>query len=269
MTASRLLPGSSDDVAEVLIVLPDGDLLLGGWTRSSNFATYEGEGEYLGGIYDGFVVRLDSSLEITSRAFVGGSDWDFVYAMAASNSGIAVAGHTASLDLPVTPSAVQRTYAGDGGADEGDDVFVVVLNQSLSVVSATYLGGGGWENATALVASDGGWLLAGQTNSPRFAADDTSFVLQGSNKYATEGFLATLNHTLTTADVIHVGGAGIDCPGGLALGPNGDLFLLMGTTSEDLPTSDHALQSEHAGGSLSLATMVWGGDLWIAKYSVP
>ena len=269
LITSRLLPGLSDDTSEALCVLPNGDLLLGGWTRSSNLATYEGAPEYLGGVYDGFVVRLNSSLAIEAMAYVGGSDWDFVYGMAASDEGIAVTGHTASLDLPVASSVVQRTYAGTGGADNGDDVFIIVLNQALDVISATYLGGSGWENATALVASSDGWVLAGQTNSPHFADDDTSFAPQGSNKYATEGFLAKLNHTLTKADITHAGGAGIDCPGGLALSSDGSVFLLMGTTSDDLVTSAGALQSEHAGGSLSLETMVWGGDLWIAKYSMP
>ncbi len=266
---SRLLPGASDDVVEGFAVMPNGDLLLGGWTRSTNFAPSEGSPEYLGGPYDGFVVKLLPTLEIAASVFVGGSDWDFVYSLAISPDRIAIAGHTASLDLSTTSQAVQADYAGDGGADDGDDVFVMVLDHSLTIVSATYLGGAGWENATALVASDDGWLVAGQTNSTRFTTDDTSFAPHGANKYATEGFLVTLNHNLTQADVIHVGGSGIDCPGGLAVASDGDLLLLMGTTSTDLPTSVDALQPENAGGSLSLAAMVWSGDLWIGKYSVP
>lgn len=266
---SRLLPGASDDVVEGFAVMPNGDLLLGGWTRSTDFAPSEGSPEYLGGMYDGFVVKLFPSLEIAASVFVGGSDWDFVYSLAVSSDRIAIAGHTASLDLATTSGTVQRAYAGDGGADDGDDVFVMVLDHSLAIISATYLGGDGWENATALAASDAGWIVAGQTNSTHFAGNDTSFAPQGANKYATEGFLAALNHNLTQADVIRVGGSGVDCPGGLAVASDGDLLLLMGTTSTDLPTSANALQPEHAGGSLSLATMIWGGDLWIGRYSAP
>jgi hypothetical protein len=266
LKTSRLLPGSSDDVPETLCIRANGDILLGGWTRSNNLANYEGSPDYLGGPYDGFVVQLDPDLAISKMVYVGGSDWDFVYSMACTSSQIAIAGHTASLDLPVSSGAVQSSYVGDGGANVGDDVFVTVLDNSLNVVSTTYLGGKGWENATALASIPTGWAVAGQTSSSDFAG--TSFVPQGSNMYATEGFLAILDSRLTNTIIVPIGGDGIDCPGSLALNPDGELLLLMGTTSSDLPTTDGAWQAGNAGGSLRLEGITWSGDIWIGKYEI-
>jgi len=263
---SRLLPGGSDDIPEALCVHPNGDLVVAGWTQSHDLASYEGSPGYLGGTYDGFVVRLTADLSITQMAFVGGSDWDFVYAMAVTPDAIAVAGHTASSDFETTAGAIERSYQGASGEGEGDDVFVTVLDNGLNVVASTYLGGEGWENATALVPVADGWALAGQTNSSAFLS--TLFEQEGSNPFAAEGFLAVLNKGLTEATVLQVGGDGIDCPASLAVDGENRVWLLMGTTSTDLPIKENSWQPVNAGGTLRLETMVWSGDVWIGSYQL-
>jgi len=264
LKASRLLSGSGDDIAEALCIRADGEIVLAGWTRSTDLAAYDGSPDYRGGPYDGFVICLDPDLAISQMAYVGGSDWDFVYSMAVTPTQIAIAGHTASLDLPTSAGALSGSYAGTSGANEGDDVFVAVLDDSLNVVSSTYLGGEGWENATALASVPSGWAVAGQTNSSDFLG--TEFTPEGDNQYATEGFLALLDAQLTDASVQQVGGDGIDCPASLALGTGGDLFLLMGTTSTDLSVTDGAWQAANAGGTLRMEAMVWSGDVWIGRF---
>lgn len=266
LKSSRLLPGNSDDVAEALCIQSDGTILLGGWTRSTNLASYEGSPDYHGGPYDGFVVQLEPDLTISKMAYVGGSDWDFVYAMAVTPDQIAISGHTASLDFPTSSGVIGKSYLGDGAANVGDDAFVTVLDRSLNIVSSTYLGGEGWENATALVSVPSGWVVAGQTNSAEFSG--ASFDPQGDNPYATEGFLALLNARLSSATVLQVGGEGIDCPAALANSPDRNVFLLMGTTSTDLPITDGAWQAENAGGTLRMETMIWSGDVWIGRFQL-
>ena len=112
-----------------------------GRTSSKDFPTTPDalQTESGGGKHDGYLIQLN--LEGTTLAYgtyIGGTGEDVAGAMRVSDDGIAVmSGVTDSRDFPVTPDAMQPTFAGGP-----DDAFAMWLELDTSTVSyATYLGG--------------------------------------------------------------------------------------------------------------------------------
>lgn len=88
--------------------------------------------------------------------YFGGSRTDIGVAMALAPDGsILVVGHTNSFDLPVPPNAFQSGYAGGP-----DDVFIFRFSADLStVLSGTYLGGSGSDQAQDILVTDQGDVI--------------------------------------------------------------------------------------------------------------
>ena len=169
---------------------------------------------------------------ILAATFVGGSDADFLNALALDSSGnVYVAGATGSADFPgVGPESADNTFA----VNEG---FVAKVNSDLSfILAATFLGGSDGEFATALaVDSLGNVYVAGHTSSSDFpgvgpeSADNTFAV--------NEGFVAKLNSALSSilAATFLGGSDSENSPFALALDSTGNVYVAGGTGSSDFP----------------------------------
>lgn len=270
--AGLILQGRGDDVVESACLASDGSLFLAGWTSSDDLPMHDGGAlsSFLGGAYDGFVLRIASDLSgPVAGAYLGGSDSDFLYAMDLSNEGLWVAGHSASADLPVSSNAIQTAYSG-GDAGQGDDGFVIRLSVDLAGIAAcTYYGGAGWENIVSLRVIDGSVAWIGGTTSPNLPLDahplDSTFAGFGTS-YVVEGFVCIATDSLTSVRMAsYLGGSGIDTPGGLALDAVGRLWIAGATTSEDLSLNGFA--PSYAGGAWRREGGLWGGDLFLVRLS--
>ena len=132
--ATTYLGGSGDDSGEGIDVAPNGNVVITGATRSSNFSTtttmWEGSDHE-----DGFLVVLSSdltTLEFSAR--IGGSAEDRLRATTVSATGrVAVGGITWADDYPVDSSSAAWSNDGTGGYwDQIDAVFGVFdLPQTL------------------------------------------------------------------------------------------------------------------------------------------
>jgi len=129
-----------------------GDLVVGGETYSADFPTTDGAFDRTrdGNSSDGFVFRLNSTGGLKFSTFLGGSNPDYVAAVAFEDpsdpSGSIIAGGgTSSSDFPTTSGAFATTYntpnaVADGGAHT--DMFVARLSWNLSQLQyGTYIGG--------------------------------------------------------------------------------------------------------------------------------
>jgi hypothetical protein len=101
---------------------------------------------------------------------------------------IALVGQTTSKDFPVTPDALQKTYAGGGS----DAVLAVISADGSKLVYATYIGGKGDDLIRGLAVTPAGEIyLAGNTNS-----DDLPFIsrdaAQPKRKGGHDGFIIKL-----------------------------------------------------------------------------
>lgn len=180
--------------------------------------------------------------------YLGGSGTDF------TNPGIAfdssgseyVEGPTFSTDFPTTPGAFQTTTAATPAG------YVAKLNPAGTAFEyVTYLSGpGGTSQATegVTVDSSGDAYVTGASDSAGFPTTPGAF--QTTNAGGTDDYVLELNPSgsaLIFSTLL--GGNGPETPGGIALGPGGDVYVSGSTGSTNFPTTPGALQTTYGGGT--------------------
>jgi len=135
---STYLGGSGRDEGWDIGVDSSGSIYVTGWTRSTDFPTAQPMQAARRGPQDVFVTKINAGGDsFAYSTYLGGSEHDYVRALAVDNAGNAyVGGRTGSDDFPTTPGVVQPDPL-------GRDAFVAKLNASGSGLSySTYLSGG-------------------------------------------------------------------------------------------------------------------------------
>ena len=156
------LGGGDNDTANALAVDGAGNVWVAGHTRSSNFpVTADAWQKKGGGGYDAFVAKFSPSGALQYATYLGGKGHDRVHALAVDGSGnVWVAGGTESENFPVTADAWKESHGGI------KDAFVAKFSPSGELLYATYLGGGGNDEAHALaVDGSGNVWVAGEAGS--------------------------------------------------------------------------------------------------------
>jgi hypothetical protein len=243
---STYLGGTTWDVGYALAVASSGEVYVAGYTLSSDFpGTTGGAQGSKGGVgWDAFVARLDASLTTLAQStYLGGSGWDYAYALAISSSGeVYVGGKTDSSDFPGTTGGAQASHAGD------NEAFVARLDSNLATLNqSTYLGGSYSDFAYALaVSSSGEVYVAGETQSSNFP--NTAGGAQASLAGGSDAFVAKLNSSLTTLNQsTYLGGTGDDLALALAISSSGVVYVAGYTSSSDFPNTAGGAQESHAG----------------------
>jgi hypothetical protein len=162
---STYLGGRNSDVVFALAVHPKtGDVYVAGYTESANFPNTSGGAQtgHRGGSEDAFVARLNKDLtKILQSTYLGGNNSDIAHALAIhpTTGEVYVAGETESTNFPEAARGAQKSKGKKG------DVFVARLNSNLTkILRSTYLGGSGYDYATALaISSTGDVYVAGYT----------------------------------------------------------------------------------------------------------
>ncbi len=167
---STYLGGRASEFGEHrLALLGDGSVLFTGFVGSNDFPTTpRALQRELRGSGDGFLTKLSADrTRFTFSTLLGGSGANEFYLMPTVDrkGNIFLVGSTSSEDFPVTPNALQRTFAGG----KTDGVLAVVSADGARLVYATYLGGSGDELIRGIALGPrGGVDLVGRTNSPQF-----------------------------------------------------------------------------------------------------
>ena len=255
---STYLGGNGFDQINAITVHPEsGEVLVAGFTASYSFPQRSPSGVqplHGGGIYDGFVARLDPSLRTLLQAtYFGGTADDYVTALAVDTSGeVLIAGHTFSSDLPGTTGGAQPAL--DPGTAGFTDGFVARLDPTLATLSqATYLGGNSADtiNALAVHPTSGEIYVAGATASTNFPGTaGGAQAASGGGLY--DGYVARLDPTLTALlQSTYLGGsADDDRVTGLAVHPGSGEVLATGVTlSTNFPGTVGGAQPASHGGS--------------------
>ena len=211
---------------------------------------------------DAFAVKLDATGAAIYATYLGGSDGEAGYGIAADTAGNAyVTGKTTSTDFPTTGNALKllnRDRDVDpniGPLEGGADAFVAKLNPSGSAfVYATYLGGSGAEFGKGIAVDGGGntyvtgWT--GSTNFPTMNASQPAIagaIDLGGEAEEADAFVAKLN---PTGDALvyatYLGGDGGDFGYAIAIDTSGNAFVTGKTSSADFFTQS-PFQSNKAG----------------------
>lgn len=233
---SAFLGGSGHDQGLAIAVDEDGNALVTGQTRSTNFPSTGGFDTTHGGgtcfsspCSDAFVTKVSGAGALLWSTFLGGGGADAGNGIAVDGARNAVVVGTArSNDFPTT-GGIDATLGGT------EDAFVTKLSAAGALVWSTYLGGGGtdWANAVA-VDGPGNIFVTGRAGSsdfPSSAGLDTS--LNGTS----DAFVTRLAPAGTMAWSTFLGGGATESGLGVTVDSSGRLFVVGSTTSNDFPTS--------------------------------
>jgi hypothetical protein len=249
---STYLGGSDDDKVNAIAIHPKtGEVYVAGRTGSNNFPrTSGGAQKSRVGKGDAFVAKLNSSLtKILQSTYLGGSNRDEIYAIAIHpiTGDVYAAGLTESTNFPKTTGGAQGRHG--GGWKDG---FVARLNSSLTqILQSTYLGGSGWDEATALAIhpTTGEVYVAGVTESANFPRTTGGAQAKYGGGHS-EVFVAKLSTDLTRIlQSTYLGGRDSDSAKALVIHPKtGEVYVAGYTYSTDFPKTNGGAQTGHGGG---------------------
>jgi hypothetical protein len=244
---STYMGGEDLDYGKAILVGPTGLVYFAASTLSTQFpmAGYSYNGSSFGfqDIIVGVMDMTQSGVaSLVWSTYLGGSGNDEVNAIAFDAKGnILVTGYTLSPDYPVTPDAMQHSYAGNA------DTFVSVLDPTKSFLSSlvysTFLGGSHTEVGYGVGADSAGNIyVTGYTLSPDFP---TANAIQPGWAGGIDIFLTKFRPGVAGAGAVqystYLGLSSIYVPTALAVGPDGTAYV-VGYAQIGLPSTYNALQ---------------------------
>ncbi|MBL8228545.1 MAG: SBBP repeat-containing protein [Bryobacterales bacterium] len=249
-----LFGGSTDDAANDVAVDDRGFVYLTGSTTSINFPVAGPPLQNgIGGETDAFVATLrpedPDGVYVWYSAFYGGAGSDQGLALTIDDAGsIYFGGSSRSPSLPGTDQRIQGIGRG------GVEAFVAkaVPGSSSALAYATFFGGDRTEILTDIALdAEGNVYFTGYTASSDLPATEPP--LRERPAQAIDMFLAKIDMRRPGLDAllraIYLGGSGIDIPQAMAVTPNGRVWLVGYTFSNDLPLTQGSLRTERAGDS--------------------
>jgi len=262
---STYLGGGNEDYACALAPDGEGGMVVAGVTYSDDFPTIGGafDVSFNGGERDAFIARLsEDGSELLCSTYLGGGSDEYAYVLTPDgDGGVIVVGVTYSNDFPTTEGAFDRSYNDNG------DAFVARLSGDGSeLLYSTYLGGGDYEEASALAPDGaGGVVVAGYTGSDGFPTTDGAF----DRSYNDNGdaFVARLSGDGTELLYsTYLGGGNDDYPLALAADGAGGVVAAGHTESNDFLTTEGAFDRSFNGNYDAFVTRL-SGDLSELLYS--
>ncbi|MDD4455401.1 MAG: PKD domain-containing protein, partial [Candidatus Methanomethylophilaceae archaeon] len=241
---SSYLGGGEGDYGYALAGDGDGGVWITGYTASPDFPVLDDSDGKSGHI--AFVSHFSSSGTLLSSTCLGGarspggtrSDYGHVLA-GDEEGGVWVMGTTGP-DFPVL-NASQSAYGGSG------DVFVSHFSSSGTLLSSTYLGGGGIELDNALVGDgDGGVWVAGLTTSTDLPVTEDAYQSTYGGGYG-DAFVSHFSSTGALLSSTYLGGENYDYGSALAGDGAGGVWVMGGNQYGGFPVLNE-YQRTNSGG---------------------
>ena len=261
---STYFGGNNISDAQPLSVDGSGNIYFTGWTQSTTgIATSGAYHTTLGGGYDAYLSKFNSSGALQWATYYGGSGGDEGYGITTDGAGnVFITGVTASASGIATSGAYQTVYI--GGLY---DVFLAKFNGAGLLQWGTYYGGNsddkGWGLATD---GSGNVYVTGWTYSSSGIATPGAYqtTLAGSD----DVFIAKFNNSGAIQWSTYFGGSGSDMGLGLCVDGSGYIYITGETTSPSAIATSGAYQTTYGGGldDAFLAKFNNGGNLQYATY---
>ena len=252
--------GPEREEAREVIVLPDGDILVGGQTASPDMPVtpgvvqqdYRGEpaGTGHGGVYGGdmFLTRFASDgTRILASTYFGGSKQErSVYGMALDRDGnVVFSTATRSPDLQTTLNAYQERY----GGGQSDMMAAKISSDLKRLLWCTYVGKGGNDWCRGGITLDGGdnVYVLGRTTSRDFPTSAQAF--QRDQRGAGDAVVVKLGPVGSRLLwATRMGGSDEESIIGARVDDDGNVHVGGHTWSNDFPTTSGAPQRSFGGG---------------------
>lgn len=297
-SATLRLLASTSFYGNIFAVAPalDGGVYIGGSSNNTTFPTsgrntQEPDDDAfqtkMQGGADGFVVKLDRDLStLEASTLIGGEGVDIVSDLAVDHLGNPVAvGITNSAGFPVQEGAFDDSYNLEWeGKHQWVDGFIARFTADLKELEgSTYLGGGSNDYLRSVALDGDSVVVAGDTASVDFPCGATFGPVDGS-----DAFVVRLDRNLSKAlsCVLYGGGAtgrgSVDTVSGMAVHPQGSIYLAGRTDTDDFPTTPGAFlekaEGAYTGGYiaafssdlsyLEASTLIHGGNEYIKSLAI-
>ncbi len=251
LIVAQYFAGSSANIAYGIGHDSKGLVYIAGTTEStdlplvgSSLQTKEGGG------LDLFLAVVNPTLSAGSQViyvtYIGGTfDETFGALTVGPNGDVYITGSTASGNFPVS-NAAQTLLGGSGGLQ---DAFVIWLSPTQLIEYSTFFGGSETDKGTAIAVSSSNIIwIAGNTQSTDFP---NTGGFQGSLIGAQNMFVAAFDPSKSGSATknysIYIGGTRWDEAYGIALAPDGTVWLAGATYSADIWIQGNAYQGLYGG----------------------
>jgi Beta-propeller repeat len=251
---TSLLGGSSQDQASAVAADAYGNVVVAGWTSSTNFPVMAASRQpQFGGSVDAFVAKFGGNgSDLIFCTFIGGNGDDRATGLALDTAGnIYVAGHTASTNFPIV-SAVQTKLNGP------EDAFVAKLNPAgTKLLYSTFFGGSNVDAANAIAVDIFGQAyIGGDTSSTDLPILNGAYT---TNQGGQDGFVAKFTSAGTAVVYsTYLGGTAADHIAAIAVDTAGNTYVTGSTFSVNFPVSQ-AVQAATGGNQDAFVTEILPG----------
>lgn len=234
-----------------------GNVMVVGYTVSSDLLVGGGFQSTPGGAGDGFVLSLDANGGINWSSYWGGSAQDELRSLAVwPNNDIFTVGRTFSNNLQTI----------GGGNNGGRDVFAARVRTNGSLAWGTYFGGSGDDQGYAVaVDADGNMVATGSTTSANNIA--TPGAAQANLAGGSDAFVIKFNGQGARLWSTYWGGNGTDFGNGINTGNGNTIWVTGQTSSANMTTTNNGFQRTFGGVSDAfVAGMGANGNLTYSTY---
>ena len=276
LLACTFIGGQYDDEAGGIAIDPEGNVYLGGNTRSSNFpvtsAAYDTSynGSSASGPYeaggDVFICKFNADLsQLLASTLYGGSDHEYCRSIALNANGeVYVTGASASDNLPTSPGCYAPSHC--AGGYYMDDAYVAAFDGNLeNLLAGTYLGGSNFDFAEELALdAEGNVYLCGWVMSNNFPTTPGCYDPNFSYGYY-DGFVSLLSGDCTQLLAsTFLGGTNWDFNYDMILDNEGNVYVTGHTaSSNNFPTTAGCYDPSYNGGGSAGSD----DDAYLSKFS--
>ncbi len=270
---STYLGGAGNDNATGVAVDATGNAYVGGTTQSANFPGVNGFQTLLKGAQDAFVAKLNpAGNALVWSSYFGGDGIEQANSLAINSSGnVFLAGLTSSTNLPVAKAAQPTNRSTQG---ETGEAFVTRFSADGKTLDySTYLGGGNFDQATAIaVDSASNAYVTGITSSRDFPlANAVQSLLGNTDQFVSQdAFVTKLSADgMSLLYSTFLGGASYEQGNGVAVDSAGSAYVAGVTTSTDFPTTPNPLRATPGQQDAFITKLSLNADLALTMTDAP
>ncbi|RMF92364.1 MAG: hypothetical protein D6734_12380, partial [Candidatus Schekmanbacteria bacterium] len=226
------LGGSENDYANGIAIDSSGNAYIAGVTASTDFpVTSAFQSSSAGGTSDAFVAKINSSgTSLIYSTYLGGSDTDEANDIAVDSSGKAVlTGATISSDFPtVLPQWGTKSAL--------NDAFITILSSSGNALEySTFFGGDDDDIGNGIAVKDDIIYFVGTTYSDNLPVLTDALQANLASPGSGTSDICIGKFAPTPMFTTYYGGKGDDSGNGIAVGPDGNIYVVGDTDSSDFP----------------------------------
>jgi hypothetical protein len=256
------LGGSNVEIASTIKTTHDNNLILLGYTNSIDFPTTPNAYQsFIGGQYDVFITKIDTSGQLIWSTFFGGIGSELGIDLTIDlNNNLIIGGQTNSSNFPYTLGAFQPLPLG------GNDAFIAKFNSLGQLIWATCYGGTSTEDIHAITHDfENNIIITGMTNSNDLAI--SSNAIQTTNNGFFDIYIAKFSSNGNFLWSTYYGGSNYDDIYGVQSDSLNNLYFAGITLSNDFITTPNAFQtSKNNGNDACIFKLSKNGDLIWSTY---